>query len=76
MDKISKVAVFCGSKKGKNIIYEQHAIELAELLASGGRTTSLDLQDIETDSLGQGTALTDSDNITSLDANEGRGAIS
>ena len=33
MNKITKVAVFCGSKTGKNIIYEQHAIELAELLA-------------------------------------------
>jgi len=30
---IKSVAIFCGSKKGKDPIYEQHAIELAKLIA-------------------------------------------
>jgi uncharacterized protein (TIGR00730 family) len=30
---INKLAIFCGSKKGNNALYEQHAIELALLLA-------------------------------------------
>jgi uncharacterized protein (TIGR00730 family) len=30
---IKSVAIFCGSKKGKDPIYEQHAIELAKLVA-------------------------------------------
>lgn len=54
----------------------QANLELAELLARRGITTSLNLQDIETDSLAQGTAFTNSDNITSLDANESGGAVS
>lgn len=31
---INKLAIFCGSKKGNNNLYEQHAIELAEILAA------------------------------------------
>ena len=31
---INKMAIFCGSKKGKNSLYEQQAIELAEILAA------------------------------------------
>ena len=34
MGTISKLAVFCGSKKGVNELYERHAIELATLLAA------------------------------------------
>ena len=30
---ITSVAIFCGSHKGKNPIYEQHAIELAKLIS-------------------------------------------
>ncbi len=30
---INKLAIFCGSKKGNNRLYEQHAMELANLLA-------------------------------------------
>ena len=30
---INKLAIFCGSKKGRNELYEQHAIELATILA-------------------------------------------
>lgn len=33
MNKINKLAIFCGSRKGKNELYEQHARELALLLA-------------------------------------------
>jgi uncharacterized protein (TIGR00730 family) len=33
MNKINKLAIFCGSKKGNNDLYEQHATELALLLA-------------------------------------------
>lgn len=33
MGTIGKLAVFCGSKKGANELYGQHAIELATLLA-------------------------------------------
>ena len=33
MNKITKVAVFCGSKAGNNELYAQHAMELAEMLA-------------------------------------------
>jgi hypothetical protein len=33
MNKISKVAIFCGSKKGNNELYVKHAEELALLLA-------------------------------------------
>ena len=31
--RINKLAIFCGSKKGNNVLFEQHAIELASLLA-------------------------------------------
>lgn len=31
---INKLAIFCGSKKGNNSLYEQHAIALAEILAA------------------------------------------
>lgn len=31
---INKLAIFCGSKKGNNSLYEQQAIELAEILAA------------------------------------------
>jgi len=31
--RINKLAIFCGSKKGNNALYEQHAIALASLLA-------------------------------------------
>lgn len=30
---INKLAIFCGSKKGNNVVYEQHAVQLAEVLA-------------------------------------------
>lgn len=33
MGTIGKLAIFCGSKLGNNSIYQQHAIELAALLA-------------------------------------------
>ena len=33
MSAIKKVAIFCGSKKGLNIKYEEHAIELANIIA-------------------------------------------
>lgn len=33
MSKINKLAIFCGSKKGANPLYEQHATELATILA-------------------------------------------
>jgi uncharacterized protein (TIGR00730 family) len=33
MSKINKLAIFCGSKKGTNNLYEQHAKQLALLLA-------------------------------------------
>lgn len=53
------------------------SLKLAELLSRlASVALALDLQDIEADSLGQGTAFTDSDNITNLDANEGRRAVS
>jgi hypothetical protein len=31
--RINKLAIFCGSKKGNNVLFEQHAKELALLLA-------------------------------------------
>ena len=31
--RINKLAIFCGSKKGNNQLYEQHAVALASLLA-------------------------------------------
>jgi uncharacterized protein (TIGR00730 family) len=31
--RINKLAIFCGSKKGNNALYEQHAVSLASLLA-------------------------------------------
>lgn len=45
MSKINKLAVFCGSKTGNNKLYQQHALELAivmaenkiELVYGGGR---------------------------------------
>ncbi|MDQ6609774.1 MAG: TIGR00730 family Rossman fold protein [Bacteroidota bacterium] len=33
MNKINKLAIFCGSKKGANALYEAHATELAAILA-------------------------------------------
>ena len=33
MNKINKLAVFCGSKTGKNELYQQHALELAAIMA-------------------------------------------
>jgi uncharacterized protein (TIGR00730 family) len=33
MNKINKIAVFCGSKTGSNTLYAQHATELALMLA-------------------------------------------
>jgi uncharacterized protein (TIGR00730 family) len=33
MDKINKLAIFCGSKTGNNEIYKQHALELATIMA-------------------------------------------
>ena len=33
MGTIGKLAVFCGSKKGTNALYDNHAVELATLLA-------------------------------------------
>lgn len=36
MGKINKLAIFCGSKKGANVLYEQQAKELAGLLAEKG----------------------------------------
>ncbi len=31
---INKLAIFCGSKKGNNSLYEQHAVALAQILAA------------------------------------------
>ncbi|RYZ61691.1 MAG: TIGR00730 family Rossman fold protein [Chitinophagaceae bacterium] len=31
---INKLAIFCGSKKGNNSLYEQHAVALAQILAT------------------------------------------
>ena len=50
-------------------------LELGELFSRVTFTLTLDLEDIETDSLRQGTTFTNSDNITSLDTNESRGAV-
>jgi uncharacterized protein (TIGR00730 family) len=36
MNRINKLAIFCGSKKGTNELYEQQAIELAKILAEKG----------------------------------------
>jgi len=33
MDKINKLAIFCGSKTGKNKLYQEHALELATIMA-------------------------------------------
>ena len=33
MNKINKLAIFCGSKEGNNKIYKQHALELATIMA-------------------------------------------
>jgi uncharacterized protein (TIGR00730 family) len=33
MNKINKLAIFCGSKTGKNKLYPQHAVELASIMA-------------------------------------------
>jgi len=33
MNKINKLAIFCGSKTGKNEIYIQHALQLANIMA-------------------------------------------
>ena len=33
MNKINKLAIFCGSKKGGNELYVQHALELASIMA-------------------------------------------
>ena len=47
------------------------------MLARGTRVTlTLNLQDIETNSLGKGTAFTDGNHITNLDTNKSRGAVS
>lgn len=34
MGKINKLAVFCGSKTGKNELYRQHALQLASIMAA------------------------------------------
>lgn len=46
------------------------------MLSGVGFTLALDLEDVEADGLGQGTAFTDSDNVTDLDTNEGGRAVS
>jgi uncharacterized protein (TIGR00730 family) len=33
MSKINKLAIFCGSKTGNNALYQQHALELATIMA-------------------------------------------
>lgn len=33
MSKINKLAIFCGSKTGNNQLYQQHALELATIMA-------------------------------------------
>lgn len=33
MNKISKLAIFCGSKTGNNELYQRHALELATIMA-------------------------------------------
>ena len=33
MNKINRLAIFCGSKKGRNELYVQHALELASIMA-------------------------------------------
>jgi len=33
MKKITKLAIFCGSKTGKNEVYKRHALELATIMA-------------------------------------------
>jgi uncharacterized protein (TIGR00730 family) len=33
MNKINKLAIFCGSKTGNNGLYQQHALELATIMA-------------------------------------------
>jgi hypothetical protein len=33
MNKINKLAIFCGSKTGNNELYKQHALELATIMA-------------------------------------------
>lgn len=33
MSKINKLAIFCGSKTGNNELYQQHALELATIMA-------------------------------------------
>ena len=33
MSKINKLAIFCGSKTGNNKLYQQHALELATIMA-------------------------------------------
>ena len=45
------------------------------MLTSVGSALVLDLKDVETNGLGQGTAFTDSDDITGLNTNEGGRAV-
>lgn len=33
MKKINRLAIFCGSKTGNNVLYQQHALELATIMA-------------------------------------------
>ena len=36
MNRIGKLAIFCGSKKGKDELYARHAVQLAGILADSG----------------------------------------
>jgi len=63
-------------KKKKKRVKGSWHLELLELLAALLCLEVLDLQDIELDGLGEGTALTDSDTIALLDATEAGRAVS
>jgi hypothetical protein len=50
-------------------------LELGEMLASRGVALLVDLEDVEANGLGKGTALTNSNHIAVLDAHKGRRAM-
>ncbi len=60
----------------KLLVFNFPNLKLGELLSSLATfTLALNFQDIETDSLGQGTAFPDGNDITDLDTNEGRRTV-
>jgi hypothetical protein len=71
-----EISIITYTTKHPLIFLIQYFLKLAELLSSApGNTLTLNLQNVETDSLGQGAAFTNRNNIPSIDTNESRRAV-